>query len=56
MEKHMVEYYIIWSDIIPFVRYRARRTTATVEAENNIVKNMDQKKEFINISIYHDSD
>lgn len=43
---------LFWSDIIPFVRDRARRTTATVEAENNIVKNMDIKKRNLPIDQY----
>jgi hypothetical protein len=43
---------LFWSDIIPTVKNRTRRTTATVEVENNIVKNMDIKKRNLPIDQY----
>ncbi|RGB22526.1 hypothetical protein C1646_748489 [Rhizophagus diaphanus] len=32
---------VLWSNLVPAIRDRTRRTTATVEVENNIVKNLD---------------
>lgn len=43
---------LFWSDIIPAVKGRTRRTTATVEVENNIVKNMEIKKRNLSIDQY----
>ena len=43
---------LFWSDIIPNVKNRTRRTTATIEVENNIVKNMDIKKRNLPIAEY----
>jgi hypothetical protein len=43
---------LFWSDITPPVKGRTRRTTATVEVENNIVKNMDIKKRNLSLDQY----
>lgn len=43
---------LFWSDIIPSVKNRTRRTTATVEVENNIVKNMEIKKRNLSVDQY----
>ncbi|CAH1759178.1 13082_t:CDS:10, partial [Entrophospora sp. SA101] len=43
---------LFWSDIIPSVKSHTRHATATVEVENNIVKNMDIKKRNLPIDQY----
>uniref|UniRef100_U9U4F5 Uncharacterized protein n=1 Tax=Rhizophagus irregularis (strain DAOM 181602 / DAOM 197198 / MUCL 43194) TaxID=747089 RepID=U9U4F5_RHIID len=41
MDKVWWKTIILWSNLVPAVKSRTRRTTATVEVENNIVKNLD---------------
>jgi len=43
---------LFWSDIVPSVKGHTRRTTATVEVENNIVKNMEIKKRNLPVDQY----
>ncbi|EXX69086.1 uncharacterized protein OCT59_004738 [Rhizophagus irregularis] len=43
---------ILWSNLIPAIKNRTRRTTATVEVENNIVKNFDIGKKNLPIDEY----
>jgi hypothetical protein len=43
---------VLWSNLVPAVRNRTRRTTATVEVENNIVKNLDIGKKNLQIDQY----
>ncbi|PKK57653.1 hypothetical protein RhiirC2_797657, partial [Rhizophagus irregularis] len=41
MDKVWWKTIILWSNLVPAIKSRTRRTTATVEVENNIVKNLD---------------
>ncbi|CAB4412329.1 unnamed protein product [Rhizophagus irregularis] len=43
---------ILWSNLVPAIKDRTRRTTATVEVENNIVKNLDIGKKNLPIDEY----
>ena len=43
---------VLWSNLVPAVRNRTRCTTATVEVENNIVKNLDIGKKNLQIDQY----
>jgi hypothetical protein len=43
---------ILWSNLIPAIKDRTRRTTATVEVKNNIVKNLDIGKRNLSIDEY----
>jgi hypothetical protein len=52
LEKVWWKTIILWSNLVPAVRNRTRRTTATVEVENNIVKNLDIGKKNLSIDEY----
>ncbi|RGB43342.1 hypothetical protein C1646_749913 [Rhizophagus diaphanus] len=52
LEKVWWKTIILWSNIVPAIRNRTRRTTATVEVENNIVKNLDIRKKNLLIDEY----
>ncbi|RGB21796.1 hypothetical protein C1646_777238 [Rhizophagus diaphanus] len=41
MDKPWWKTIVLWSNLVPTIKSRTRRTTATVEVENNIVKNLD---------------
>ena len=41
-----------WSNLIPAIKDRTRRTTATAEVENNIIKSYDIKKRNLDIDEY----
>lgn len=43
---------VFWSNLIPAIKDRTRRTTATVEVENNIIKSYDIKKRNLDIDEY----
>ncbi|PKY39817.1 hypothetical protein RhiirA4_453077 [Rhizophagus irregularis] len=43
---------ILWSNLIPAIKNRTRRTIVTVEVENNIVKNFDIGKKNLPIDEY----
>jgi hypothetical protein len=43
---------VLWSNLVPAIKNRTRRTTATVEVENNIVKNLDIGKKNLPIDQY----
>jgi hypothetical protein len=43
---------VFWSNLIPAIKDRSRRTTATVEVENNIIKTYDIKKRNLDIDEY----
>jgi hypothetical protein len=45
---------VLWSNLVPTIKNRTRHTTATVEVENHIVKNLDigKKNLFIDRYIY----
>ena len=43
---------VLWSNLLPAIRNRTRRTTATVEVENHIVKNLDIGKKNLPIDQY----
>src|SRR5581483_6930143 len=52
LEKVWWKTIVLWSNLVPAVRDRTRRTTATVEVENNIVKNLDIGKRNLPIDEY----
>lgn len=52
MDKVWWKTIILWSNLVPAVKSRTRRTTATVEVENNIVKNLDIGKKNLPIDQY----
>ncbi|PKK71778.1 hypothetical protein RhiirC2_827046, partial [Rhizophagus irregularis] len=52
LEKVWWKTVILWSNLIPAIKDRTRRTTATVEVENNIVKNLDIGKKNLPIDEY----
>ena len=43
---------VFWSNLIPAIKDRTRRTTATAEVENNIIKSYDIKKRNLDIDEY----
>ncbi|CAG8724259.1 6718_t:CDS:2, partial [Rhizophagus irregularis] len=43
---------VLWSNLVPAIKNRTRRTTATVEVENHIVKNLDIGKKNLPIDQY----
>jgi hypothetical protein len=43
---------VFWSNLVPAIKDRTRRTTATVEVENNIIKSYDIKKRNLEIDEY----
>ena len=43
---------VLWSNLVPAVKNRTRRTTATVEVENHIIKNLDIGKKNLPIDEY----
>ncbi|CAJ0645766.1 15025_t:CDS:2, partial [Entrophospora sp. SA101] len=43
---------VFWSNLIPPIKDRTQRTTATVEVENNIIKSYDVKKRNLDIDEY----
>jgi hypothetical protein len=43
---------VLWSNLVPAIKNRTRRTTATVEVENHIVKNLDIGKKNLSIDQY----
>ncbi|PKY49983.1 hypothetical protein RhiirA4_466195 [Rhizophagus irregularis] len=52
MDKVWWKTIILWSNLVPAIKSRTRRTTATVEVENNIVKNLDIGKKNLSIDQY----
>ena len=43
---------VLWGNLVPAIKNRTRRTTATVEVENHIVKNLDIGKKNLPIDQY----
>ncbi|PKY26582.1 hypothetical protein RhiirB3_473101 [Rhizophagus irregularis] len=52
LEKVWWKTIVLWSNLVPAIKNRTRRTTATVEVENNIVKNLDIGKKNLPIDEY----
>jgi len=44
---------VLWGNVVPQIRERSRRTTATIEVENKIIKHHDIKEHNLDLDKYY---